>query len=269
MSAIRVITTADIPAAIRLKDAAGWNQTEQDLRNLMQLAPEGCFGIEVDGTLAATTTAVCFGRELAWIGMVLTHPANRGQGLARRLMEHALEYLKDRAEWIKLDATDMGRPLYEKLGFQEECKIERWARPGSADFRPGPSVPLPREAEELDRRACGADRMALLSLLSGIECQVAGSAYAMARQGSKATYFGPCVAETGAEATRLIDHFLHRHQGESVYWDLLPHNREAARIAAERGFQPLRKLVRMAIPVARPFPHDDGKVFAIAGFEYG
>ena len=271
MSPIRVITAADIAAAMRLKETAGWNQTEDDWRNLLQLAPEGCFGIEVDAKLAASTTAVCFGQDLAWIGMVLTHPENRGRGLARRLMEHALQYLKGRAEWIKLDATDMGRPLYEKLGFREECKIERWSRAGNSrvgfSLR-GNSVPLSRRIEKLDREAFGADRGRLLSILAQIECQATEQGYAMGRPGSKATYFGPCVAQSKEEAANLVDEFLKAHPAEAIYWDLLPHNEAAVRIARERGFEPLRKLVRMAIP-GGAFAHDDSKVYAIAGFEYG
>jgi GNAT superfamily N-acetyltransferase len=271
MSPVRIITAADIPAAMRLKDAAGWNQTEQDWRNALHLAPEGCFGLDVDGTLTATTTAVCFGRELAWIGMVLTHPDHRGRGLARALMEHALQYLSGRAAWIKLDATDMGRPLYQKLGFEDECAIERWFRPGDAPAvsKPGSPAKLPGLLEELDRKAFGADRSELLAVLSRIECKATGQGYAMARPGSKATYFGPCTALSAEFARHLIDDFLARHAAEAIYWDLMPHNAEAARLATERGFQPLRKLVRMAIPGPSLFMHDDSLVYAIAGFEYG
>jgi GNAT superfamily N-acetyltransferase len=262
------MTAADIPAAMRLKETAGWNQTEADWRNVLRLAPDGCFGIEVDGTLAATTTAVCFGRELAWIGMVLTHPDYRGQGLARRLMEHALAYLENRADWIKLDATDMGYPLYKKLGFEDESPIERWSC--RADFRQrGTAGPLSRLDETLDRQAFGADRRKLLSVLGAIESTATAEGYAMGRAGSKATYFGPCVAETSEAARNLVAEFLTRHAGETVYWDILPHNTDAVRLAKEAGFQPLRKLVRMARPGRAPLPHDDSLVYAIAGFEYG
>src|ERR1700683_3728177 len=103
---VRSLSAVDIPLAMRLAEAAEWNQTESDWRNLIELAPDGCFGIDCDGELRATTTAVCFGRDLAWVGMVLTEGAYRGRGFARRLMEHALTYLRDReVAWIKLDAT--------------------------------------------------------------------------------------------------------------------------------------------------------------------
>lgn len=257
---------------MRLKDAAGWNQTEQDWRNVMAIEPEGCFGIDCGETLAATATAVRFGRELAWIGMVLTHPEYRRRGLARRLMEHAIEYLeRTGVEWIKLDGTDMGRPLYEQLGFVTECAVERWMRPpapcAGADAGSG-DLPW-----DLDREAFGACRAELLRLLarSG-PVAVKDEGYAMGRAGSKAAYFGPCVARSAETARDFVAWFVSRHATETIYWDLLPHNEAARRLAEAFGFTPVRRLARMARPgvrEARPLVHNDNCVFAIAGFEYG
>lgn len=98
-----------LAGAIALSNAAGWNHTEQDWLRLTTLEPEGCFGLECDRTIAATTTVACYEGALAWIGMVVTDPAYRGRGFARRLMERALEYTESRGiAWIKLDATDIG-----------------------------------------------------------------------------------------------------------------------------------------------------------------
>jgi GNAT superfamily N-acetyltransferase len=271
---VRTLTIADIPAGMRLKEAAGWNQTETDWRNVLSLAPDGCFGIECDGDLRATATAVCFGRDLAWIGMVLTDAAYRGQGFARRLMEHAIEYLRyRRVNWIKLDATDMGRPLYAQLGFRDEAGIERWIRkPREFSMRstsPGPFV----LDSGLDREAFGADRSQLLCVLAGIEStSFAGLGFAMGRAGSRAAYFGPCVARSVDVARDLLAWFLERHAEESVYWDILPGNGEAIQIAREYGFERVRELVRMTLAgVSDPAPltNKDALVFATAGFEYG
>ena len=49
-------------------------------------------------------------------------------------------------------------------------------------------------------------------------------------------------------------------------------NAEALRLARDFGFQPLRKLMRMArrgVAGADEFVRDDSLVFAITGFEYG
>ena len=270
----RLLTPNDLPQAMLLKEAAGWNQTRQDWHNVLALAPDRCFGIECDGILASTTTTVCYGRELAWIGMVLTHPEYRGLGLARRLMEHALENLEARqVEWIKLDATDMGRPLYLRLGFEDDCIIERWGRsPGPVAAPSGLPTWVP-ERGDIDRQAFGADRLQLLRTLAPMGSAAANeSDYAMGRPGSKAAYFGPCVSRSVEAARDLLCWFLSQHPQEAVYWDLLPANAEALRLARDFGFQPLRKLVRMArrgVAGADKFMHDDSLVFAIAGFEYG
>ena len=198
-----MIGPADVPAIMVLKDAAGWNQTGQDWLNLMELAPEGCFGMEADGRMAATTTVVCYGRELAWIGMVLTHPECRGRGYARQLMEHALDYT-DRMgmRTVKLDATDMGYPLYTKLGFVDECAIERWGRPAG---EPAPGEVSFMRAElpfELDRLAFGTDRSAYIRLLMEGEWTAGPESYAMSRPGTRAQYFGPCVSRTRPDCAR-------------------------------------------------------------------
>ncbi len=271
---IRPLRQDDVPQAMRLKEAAGWNQTEQDWLNLMELEPEGCFGLEADGKLVSTATAVRYGVELAWIGMVLTDPEYRGRGFARRLMEHALDWLRAKqVRWIKLDATDMGRPLYLRLGFEDEAIVERWAAPARAPSAE-PAGILPFELDErLDREAFGADRRSLLVRLAHWEAvSWRGSGYAMGRPGSNAFYFGPCVSRSPEAAARLLEWFLARHAGEPVYWDLLPANRAAVDLARAYGFQPRRRLVRMSLRGVGDWPppaHNDQLVYGIAGFEFG
>ncbi len=257
---------------MRLKEAAGWNQTETDWLSLMRLAPETCFGLECDGSLVATTTAVIYERKLAWIGMVLTDPDYRRRGFGRALMEHALAALAERqVEWIKLDATEMGARLYRVLGFDDEQPIERWCKPAGGST--GSAVIQAANWLSLDRPAFGADRSALLAELSPLgAASIAGEAYAMGRPGSKAAYFGPCVSRSPQGARELLVWFLACHAHEPAYWDLLPANTEAVRLARAFGFEPLRRLVRMVRrgrPGAAPPERDDARVFAIAGFEYG
>ncbi len=63
MSGPRLLTLADIPGAMLLNHAAGWNQTEADWRRVIELEPEGCFCIEREGRLVSTTTTSCYGRD--------------------------------------------------------------------------------------------------------------------------------------------------------------------------------------------------------------
>ena len=101
---IRLLFESDIPSAMRLKEAAGWNQTEADWRRLLLLQPNGCFAAVKDGRVVGTTTTTIYD-ELAWIGMVLVDPQHRRQGIAATLMNVALEYLNGKVDTIKLDAT--------------------------------------------------------------------------------------------------------------------------------------------------------------------
>jgi GNAT superfamily N-acetyltransferase len=270
---VRALGSADIPAAMHLTEAAAWNQTETDWHHLLRLAPEACFGAEYGGELAATVTAVCYERRLAWIGMVLTDPAYRRRGFARQLTEHVIEALTARQmEWLKLDATEMGVPLYRQLGFEPECGIERWGTVAGQAPRIG-ELGWQGNWRALDRRAFGADRSELLAMLAPLGAAAVGDGgYAMARPGSQAAYFGPCVSRRAEAARELLEWFLTRHPQEPVYWDLLPGNTEAVWLAREFGFAPLRRLVRMVRPGvsgAAPLALDDSQVFAIAGFEYG
>jgi len=274
MTTVRLLTDADLPACMRLKQAAGWNQTEADWRNLLALAPDGCFGLDCDGALRATTTAVCFGQQLAWIGMVLTQQEYQRRGFARRLMEHALEYLRSRSvAWIKLDATDMGAPLYERLGFREEGRIERWIRPRGAAPDGRSSAGRFALDAALDREAFGADRSRLLEVLAGIEsAAVTGRGFAMGRPGATGAYFGPSVARSADAARDLVAWFLRRHPDEDVCWDILAANTAAVSLARQFGFERRRDLSRMAVSGMSPAPafqKNDQLVFAAAGFEFG
>jgi GNAT superfamily N-acetyltransferase len=126
---IRPLEASDVAQAFALSQAVGWNQTAADWRLAIEMNPAGCFAMDVDGAVMATTTSIRYGTELGWVGMVLTHPQYRGRGFADALVRRALDHLSD-VETIKLDATEMGAPLYRRLGFEDECVIERWIGQG-------------------------------------------------------------------------------------------------------------------------------------------
>ena len=165
---LRKLTTADISGALALSTEAGWNQTADDWRMLIELSPQGCIAIEVEGEVVSTATLTCYGTKLAWIGMVLTRIKYRGRGFAMRLLKECLGLADELGiESVKLDATNLGQPLYEKLGFRAEQAVERWWRAGREDAMP-PSVPPPssNDWQSADQNAFGVDRSALLAKLA-------------------------------------------------------------------------------------------------------
>src|SRR5215469_13566206 len=188
---LRTLNSGDVEAAVEMSSSAGWNQTAEDWRMLMDLAPDGCFAVEADGELVSTTTIVCYGNRLAWIGMVLTKPEYRGLGFARQLLAHALDYADIRGvETVKLDATEFGQPLYAKFGFLPEQKVERWMRPSTAHSPFSGTCSNGDEfSRELDAQAFGADRSTMLKRLAGRSLVYAGGgAFLFARAGRNSRY---------------------------------------------------------------------------------
>lgn len=269
----RRLTTADIAAAMRLKDSAGWNQTEQDWLLLLELDAAGCFAVEVDGELGSTATVAGYGQELAWIGMVLTAPHLRRRGCARLAVTQAVDYaMQLGAARIGLDATDMAVPLYGSLGFGQRGQVERWMRAEDAALMERFALGGWTHDPALDRAAFGAGRERLLRLLShGEAASLSNGSYAMGRPGTSAAYFGPCVARSASDARQLLCWFLSRHPGEAVYWDLLAENEAAVRLAKEYGFAPVRRLARMMreVRTTQAPPPDPALAFAVAGLELG
>ena len=277
---VRLLEESDIPATLRLKELAQWNQTENDWLRLLRLEPNGCFCATFDGELVATTTTTIYRPELAWLGMVLVDPKRRQLGIATRLMNAALEYLaKAGVSTVKLDATPAGCSLYRKLGFKDESLIERWV--GFAGPREVTCSSLDttvrRKVSVFDSHAFGAERSKLLEMLID-DCCVTPlvttaadgnlTGYGLAREGSAAVYAGPLLATSTDAATTLLDGLLSQVSGQRVYVDLNRSFVGGRKILTERGFVKQRDLVRMSYGQAS----DAGSsplIFAIAGPELG
>ena len=268
---LRALQPRDIPALLRLSMEANWNQTADDWATLIELSPQGCMGIEIDGELMATATLFCYQRRLAWIGMVLTKVSHRGLGFARRLLAHALTRADELGiETVKLDATDQGQPLYEKLGFRCEQPVERWGRTAKAD---APLSPSPREQARAenwfasDVEAFGVDRSRLLIALARRHPPICGDrSYLLMRTGRMNKFMGPCVADGATSAQSLIGRAL---KDESIgwSWDLFPKNISAVAMARDLGFTPQRHLMRMVR--GKELRAHEELIFALAGFELG
>jgi len=261
---------------MRLKNALGWNQTEADWLRLLQLEPEGCFVACAKGQLVGTVTAIAYGTDLAWIGMMLVDPAFRRRGIGASLMRACMAYLHAKGvRTVKLDATPAGRPLYESLGFVPELTIERWE--GRAVDRAATGVgPITDRASlfALDRHAFGVDRSHVLqTLLADAPAlgvlDVAGNlqGYALRRRGSRAAYIGPIVAQNSETALLLLDAQLSAHSGETLFIDFHPGAANSSCLA-ERGFTKQRDLTRMHFGEPSP-AGTNPMVFAIAGPEVG
>ena len=278
---IKLLREADLPVALQLEERELWNQTEHDWKRILQLCPQGCFAAFCAGELVGTVTTITYGRELAWIGMMLVTQEHRGRGIGKQLMRAALDYCQDISiAAIKLDATPAGRPLYESLGFVPEGRLERWQGEGRSESECASiSVPddkLRQAIYELDDQAFYTSRQQLLNYLLQdccVEPAVARPSldrslqgYALARRGARASYIGPIIAVEPSGAVSLLDSLLGQLAGK-VFLDIPISAANLARALLERGFGKQRDLTRMSLGGGTGATSN--LVFAIAGPELG
>lgn len=264
---VRPLTLDDLPLGMRLKDQAKWNQTEADWRRALVLSPDDCYVGLCDDVPAATLTTCVFG-DVAWIAMVLTDPAFRGRGLATALLTHALAHLERRGiRSVRLDATALGKPVYEKLGFVVDGGAVRYfGQPllpatelAEAETR---TRPLHRDdlarAGQLDLAASGNPRERLLVSLQfdwPAACFAGGddadlSGFVVARRGSRAAQIGPCVVgRDDAIGPALMKRAFHA-VGGPVYVDVPESHSAAQAFVARCGLAVERTFFRMTRGVA-------------------
>lgn len=139
----------------------------RELTLYLRAQPDGWYVIEDDGELLAVAGCLLYG-PFCWIGLVATHPSAQGRGLASQLSAHLVEWALARGcRTVALDASDVGRPVYERLGFRVSGTTAELIRPAGAPSPPGDTseVGSNEDLEEImafDRASFGGDRRALL-----------------------------------------------------------------------------------------------------------
>jgi GNAT superfamily N-acetyltransferase len=125
------------------------------------------------GRLRRVVGAACcasFG-ETGWIGALAVLPRARGRGAGSALTEACVDWLRARgATTVLLHATDMGRPVYGRLGFVDEGRSRAWrGAPSSAQRSAAlrPLGPADRAAlRALDRAITGERREPVLDAVT-------------------------------------------------------------------------------------------------------
>jgi predicted N-acetyltransferase YhbS len=253
---VRPMTLADLPLGLRLTQQAGWNTLEADWRRFLELEPGGAFVAEVGGAAAGTAATMLFG-PIAWVALVLVDASLRRRGIGTALMEHALAHL-DRlgVPTVRLDATPLGQPVYENLGFTTEHVLTRYE--GTAPHTESPAAVEPVRPEHveallrLDREATGTDRRKVILRLLAERPEAARVAldggevvgYATARPGARALYVGPCIVRADAGPLLFADAWA-RYAGRLIYMDVPERNVAARAVVEAAGLTAQRPLTRM------------------------
>jgi GNAT superfamily N-acetyltransferase len=300
---IRLLTDGDVDAALALSASCGWNQRAEEWHMMLQIAPSGTFTASTPDGIVGTAIGIDYG-TFGWIAMMLVNPDWRGRGLGARLLEAAMEAVPPELP-IRLDATPLGRPLYERYGFVLESSLTRHVRPAGAGPVLASSVDVRPLAESdltalmrLDDRISGAHRHGPLRWAFGDAPRYAcirsndarslpprggshpnleGSAtpdaggYCLGRGGRLFDHIGPIVADATESATALAAAAIAGSGGRALVIDA--HDGQDAFTAWLRNaqFEPQRPLYRMCRSGSAPVPNRPAPPlteFAIMGPEF-
>lgn len=271
-----------VPEALPLAVEVGWNQTAEDWA--YSIAHGTVYGARDSSRRLVATAAVLPYAGIspdqpgfAWVSLVIVTAVHRGRGLGAQLLHQCIATLGSRSLTGLLDATPAGEKIYTPLGFKPLLGLRRWQGEGGGAFglreRVQPlTVTRMDGIAALDTRASGAQRRTLLMNLCarpetrGFEL-VDGSGYALVRAGRVASYVGPVVAASAADAIAVIDAAVTSTPG-LIFIDVPDLQAQTAAWLGAHGFTVQRPLLRMALGPDLP-RGDPARVFAIAGPEYG
>jgi GNAT superfamily N-acetyltransferase len=252
---IRPMTSDDAAPAADVIVRGGWGDRREFFG--WAVGHDGALPVVAvaEGTIVGTGVGSVHGRA-GWVGAIFVDAAHRSRGLGAALTRWVIEDLETHGcTTLVLMATDLGRPIYEKLGFRVQTHYHMLAttglpRVGGDDdgIRVFQSADLPAIVE-LDRRVTGEDRAAVLA--SFVE---RGSAIVATDAANRVAGFlvrppwggGAMVAPDPRDALRLLAWRRRAAGPEGRVGAGLPTENEVGRtILAEQGWQEVARPVRM------------------------
>jgi GNAT superfamily N-acetyltransferase len=211
-------------AVVPLSSAAGWNQLPADWHFMLSVG-QGAGVRDELGRWIGTGLLLPLGERISWISMVLVDAAHRQRGIGGALLEQCFDRAERQGLIAGLDATELGRPVYLRYGFQDAYSLRRWRLDGRPERWAPPAalsiVPIdPPAVDEVVRYDCphsGLERGHVLAHLLQRKPRLAFAArrgdglagYVLARDGRLATQIGPVVGDGAETAVALIATAMH------------------------------------------------------------
>ncbi|YCH32248.1 GNAT family N-acetyltransferase [Erwinia sp. D4-22] len=118
---LRVMTMDDIGQGFALTQHLQWPHRREDWLQALQLG-EGVVA-EENGAFLGSAIGWRWGEQAATVGLVIVNDQYQGRGIGKQLMLALLEKFPDYN--VRLHATEMGKNLYQKLGFNVTGHIQQ------------------------------------------------------------------------------------------------------------------------------------------------
>ena len=264
---IREMTTEDLDCVDGSGGAGGFGDRCDFFRMAISLGDCHPVVAVADGRVVGTGLGAVHG-EVGWLGVVFVVPELRRRGIGRAITETLCDGLKRvGCSSLVLVATDMGKPVYDRLGFQEQSQYHMFSGEPLAEMpSPPPGTLLSQirpvdigAVADLDRRATGEDRLALIRSFARSGWLLEDEPDGCVRDHIDAA--GPglrgfllptsrgnaaLVARSAEDAACLLD--LHRHltpAGNRAWAGLATENAAGRHLLAERGWYSWRSFPRM------------------------
>ena len=257
---LRAMSPADVEPATELILRNDWG-VRRDWLEFATSQPS-CFPVvaEADGAIVATGVGTANG-AVGWIGTIFVEPAWRGRGLGRAITQSIIWSLDGSGcRTLALVATNEGRQLYERMGFEVQSQYRILqavglppvdAADGVRSFR---SEDLPAVIA-LDREGTGEDRTHAITRFAAPEtARVLANADGVDAFVIRAPWGGGATVARSPDAALRIITARRRAAGPEgrVRVGLLDENVEGMARLTEVGFRLLWSAPRMV----RGEPHD-------------
>jgi ribosomal protein S18 acetylase RimI-like enzyme len=278
---IRDLVDADLETADAVLKMAFRSPVSRlhDLWFYRQIQPDGWFAALQDEHLVGTVGAINYG-AFAHVGLMAVHPDAQRQGIGFALMQFILARLEQQqVPGVMLDASEIGRPLYDKLGFiafDETFVFQREGDFAKPEWTSHLQTITVRDLDELvqwDTAVFGADRRKVFEVLLGT---FPGRAFLQRdEQGRLMGYIfaqknriGPWVMLQSGSAEQLFRAALVLPYEGTVSVAVPQANREAIDLVQRYGFGWVRTNRHMGRAISEP-PGKRQKVYAQTSLAVG
>ena len=221
-------SSGSVDAIALLLQRSGWNQTREDLEAITHQCQQGSYVATYNflGKKIPLGSGVSLpiNDRMCWIGMILVHPELRRQGIARSIMNACLKHARfiQNKSIVGLDATPLGKQVYDSLGFKDSFTIWRSVINSPCDESYNNNsdhslIPFDlMSAKKYLLRVSYDERINIIKLLASLPQSknymvIDGSeirGIVLSRPGRLKPFIGPLIADSKATAYKLLEKTL-------------------------------------------------------------
>ncbi|WP_353308818.1 GNAT family N-acetyltransferase [Shimia sp. NS0008-38b] len=271
----RNATNQELSTILKWAEKEGWNPGLDDATTFWLTDPKGFFvATDGDKTIAAISV-VNHTEEFAFLGLYITHPSYRGQGIGYALWQHALTHAGPRT--IGLDGVPEQQSNYAASGFVHSSATTRYTGQINASCHAKIRKAIAEDTDNLvalEGRAAGVCKPVYVS--DWVANTSTRTTWVLEREGTvrgfctvrmcvEGAKVGPLLATSAQDAQQLLEHAA-AFAGPALTIDVPDTSSPLKQLCSKLGFKPGFTTARM---YRGPFRSVENTFFAIVTMELG